>query len=66
MRARLVEIKIILIRDNPADKAILVRADEDAIGVWLPRSAIEFEPSKARNCITVTMPEALAQEKGLV
>lgn len=66
MKARLVDIEVVLIRDNPKDKAILVKADEDAKGVWLPRSAIEFEPSKTRNCVMVTMPEALAQEKGLV
>jgi hypothetical protein len=38
--------------------------DKDA--VWLPRSQIEIEPASKAGYITVTMPEWLAKEKGLI
>ena len=38
--------------------------DKDA--VWLPRSQIEIEPASKAGYVTVTMPEWLAQEKGLI
>lgn len=37
---------------------------EDA--VWLPKSMIEIEHDAHRNFITVTMPERLALDKGLI
>ena len=39
--------------------------DEPAAGVWLPKSQIESEPI-GKNLFTVTLPEWLAIEKGLV
>jgi hypothetical protein len=34
--------------------------------VWLPRSQIEIEPMKKAGIVEVTLPEWLAQEKGLI
>jgi hypothetical protein len=38
--------------------------DKDA--VWLPKSQIEIEPGNKPGHTTVTMPEWLAKEKGLI
>lgn len=40
-RSSLVDLKVIVVRDHPNDKAVLVKIDEDAEPVWLPRSMIE-------------------------
>lgn len=51
--------------------AILVSDDGDREqAVWLPKSKIEFEPkpgrAKGSSVVEVTLPEWLAQEKGLI
>lgn len=66
MRSNLIDIEVIIVRDEPADKAIKVRVDEDASAVWLPRSMIEIAPSNKAGRATVTMEEGFATEKGLV
>lgn len=68
-RNDMIDIGVIIIRDEDTDHAILVSetGDEDD-AVWLPRSQIEY----ARNTvcmggeITITMPGWLAKEKGLI
>lgn len=65
MQSNLVDIDVIIVRDDPSDKAILVRVDEDASGVWLPRSMIEIAPGKKAGRATVTMTEDFATQKGL-
>lgn len=47
------------------DKAVLVKDAEDAAPVWLPLSQVEVdgEPGAVGE---VTLPEWLAQEKGLI
>jgi hypothetical protein len=48
------------------DKAILVSDDGDRDNaIWLPLSQIEVEEHQS-GIITVTMPEWLAQDKGLI
>lgn len=48
------------------DKAIKVSDDGDKLkAVWLPKSQIEFDKVTAQ-IYTVTMPEWLAMEKGLI
>lgn len=52
---------------HQTDKAVLFSetADrEDA--VWLPKSQIEMEYDGHRNFYTVTLPEQLALDKGLI
>jgi hypothetical protein len=34
--------------------------------VWLPKSAIEFEPTGAIDHVELTLPVSMAQEKGLI
>ena len=66
MTRSLIDLELIVVRDNEADRAILVQ-NEDGEKVWLPRSAIEIEYTDQRKRhATITMPEQLAIEKGLV
>ena len=49
------------------DKAILVsETGERDDAVWLPKSQIEIENDSHKNFITVTLPEWLATDKGLI
>ena len=69
-----------LVQHHETDRAVLVSADGDeARAVWLPKSRVEIERKqefvigKAKGgqkirlpSVTVTVPEALAVEKGLL
>lgn len=48
------------------EKAILVRCDEDADGVWLPKSQISYDGERGDTGIEIKIPELLAEEKGFV
>ena len=51
---------------HEAPKAILCSKDGDrSKGVWLAKSLVEYE-MKCNNIITVTMPQWLAFDKGLI
>ena len=56
-------VDIIVEVKHETDKAILV--DDGAKKVWLPKSQIEFE-SNGDGTSTVTLPEWLARDKGLI
>lgn len=44
--------------------AILVRCDEDADGVWLPKSQIKYSGERGDTGVEIEIPELLADEKG--
>lgn len=48
------------------EKAVLVHTGIKEQAAWLPLSQIEIEPSGIGGIETVTLPEWLAVEKGLV
>ena len=48
------------------DKAVLVHTGIKEQAVWLPLSQIEITPTGFGGIETVTLPEWLAQEKGLI
>jgi len=48
------------------EKAVLVHTGNKDDAVWLPLSMIEIEPSGFAGIETVTLPERLALEKGLI
>lgn len=48
------------------EKAVLVHTGDKSKSVWLPLSQIEIEPSGIPGIETVTLPEWLALEKGLI
>lgn len=65
MKSDLVDIAVCM--HAMTDKAILVSEDNDKDkAVWLPRSQIEVENDGHANFITVTLPEWLAHDKGLI
>ena len=63
MKARLVDLEVSI--HHWTDKAVLVSTDgvRDK-AVWLPRSQIDIETWQGRT--TITLPEQLATDKGLV
>jgi hypothetical protein len=65
MKSDLVDIEAC--RHAETSRAILVSDDgERKHAVWLPKQHCEIAPGKASNRVTVTMPEWLAVDKGLV
>ena len=46
------------------DDAILVRCDEDADGVWLPKSQINYDGERGDESVEIEIPDWLADEKG--
>lgn len=63
MKSDLVDIEVTV--HHETEKAVLVSDDGDRKrAVWLPKSAIEIAGDGLR--VTVTLPERLAIDKGLV
>lgn len=66
MPRELVDLELRVVRDNDNDGAILIQLDASSPKVWLPRSAVEIEYKRGSTTVaTVTLPESLAEEKGL-
>jgi len=51
---------------HETEKAVLVTVDVPENGVWLAKSQIEIEPCATGGLFTVTLPEWLALDKGLI
>jgi hypothetical protein len=65
MRSDLIDVA--MCRHAETDKAILAsETGEKKDAVWLAKSQIEIENDGYKNFITVTMPQWLAKEKGLI
>lgn len=62
-RSDLVDLAVVLKRET--DKAWCVDAGGSA-DVWLPKSQCELERGGAGRADTLTLPEWLAKEKGLI
>lgn len=62
-RSDLVDISIVLVHQT--EKAVLVDAGLDE-PVWLPRSIIEIEQDSNGKTWTITLPEYIAKQKGLI
>jgi hypothetical protein len=62
MAAKIVDVEDLDIK-NRTDKAILV--DDGKVSVWLPLSQVEVEEYRD-GTYTVTLPEWLAKDKGLI
>jgi len=48
------------------EKAVLVHTGNKEEAAWLPLSQIEIEPSGVAGIETITLPEWLALDKGLI
>lgn len=60
-------VDIAMLRHAETDKAILVsETGERETAVWLPKSQIEIASDGHKNFVTITMPEQLAMDKGLI
>lgn len=73
VRSNLCDLDLILHNDNPNKQAIAVSLRGDtpfAQWVWLPRSIIEYEKTgigvNKSALVRVTLPEPLANQKGLI
>ncbi len=64
MRSNLIDLTVDKLHET--EKAVLVTTDVPENGVWLPKSRVEIEPSATAGLYTLTLPEPLAIEKGLI
>lgn len=65
MRSNIIDVDVQLLRET--EKAVQVSAlGISAEAVWLPRSQIEISRAATATLYVVTLPEWLAQEKGLI
>ncbi len=64
MRSNIIDIDVEVAART--ERAVLVHTGNKEEAVWLPLSQIEIAPSGFDGIETVTLPEWLAEEKGLV
>jgi hypothetical protein len=64
MRSNLLDISVSVLIET--EKAWLVTDGLPDDGVWIPKSQAEIEPSATGGIFTLTLPEWLAKEKGLI
>ena len=64
MRSNIIDIDVEV--SARTEKAVLVHDGDPSVAVWLPLSQIEIRPTGIGGIETVTLPEWLAIEKGLV
>ena len=63
MKSNITDIDVLIVHQT--ERAVLVKADEDADGVWLPLSQVEIDGEPGGYGV-VTLPVWLAEEKELV
>ena len=64
MRSNIIDIDVEV--SHRTEKAVLVHTGVKEQAVWLSLSQIEIEPSGFAGIETVSLPESLALEKGLI
>jgi len=64
MKSNLIDIDVELV--HRTEKAVLVHTGDKEAAVWIPLSQCEIEPSGIGGIETLTLPEPLALEKGLI
>ena len=64
MMSDLVDLDVQVLHET--EMAALVTLDVPDNGVWLPKSKIEISETGIGGIMTVTLPEWLALEKGLI
>jgi hypothetical protein len=64
MKSNIIDIDVEV--SHRTDKAVLVHTGNKDKSVWLPLSQIEIEASGVAGIETITLPENLALEKGLI
>lgn len=65
MKPNIIDLQAILLHET--DAAVKISIEEHSEGVWLPKSRIEIDGDMTPyGVVTVSLPEPLAQEKGLI
>lgn len=64
MKSNIIDIDVEVV--HRTEKAVLVHTGVKEDAAWLPLSRIEIEPSGFAGIYTVSLPEPLASEKGLI
>ena len=64
MKSDLVDLDVQVLHET--EKAALVTLDVPENGVWLPKSKIEISETGTSGIMTLTLPEWLALERGLI
>lgn len=64
MKSDVIDIDVEVV--HRTENAVLVHTGNKEQAVWLPLSMIEIEPSGFGGIDTITLPERLALEKGLI
>ncbi len=64
MKSNLVDLDVQVLHET--EKAAMITLDIPENGVWLPKSQIELNETGVAGIMTVTLPEWLAQDKGLI
>lgn len=64
MKSDLVDISVQKLHET--EKAYLVTDSVPEKGVWIAKSLCELDPSEVAGIETLTLPEWLAMEKGLI
>ena len=64
MKSNLIDIDVEVV--HRTEKAVLVHTGNKELAVWVPLSQCEIEPSGFGGIETITLPEPLALEKGLI
>ena len=64
MKSDIIDIDVAV--EAKTDKAVLVHDGDKSKAVWLPLSQIEISETGIGGIMTVTLPEWLALEKGLI
>lgn len=70
MQSNLIDLEVCVHHETkpgvPDEGALLVSDDGDSEnGVWVPKSLLEYEQTKGQY-YTITLPEHIAQDKGLI
>lgn len=64
MKSNLIDIDVEVV--HRTEKAVLVHTGDKNKAVWIPLSQCELEPNGFGGIETLTLPEPLAFEKGLI
>lgn len=66
MKSDLIDVNVIFV--SSTEKAYCIKETEDGDKIWLPKSQCEIDGDEVmfKNIITLTAPEWLLKEKGLI
>lgn len=59
-----IDLALLIIRET--DKGVCVAEEEFGKTRWLPKSLVDIERAARGNAATISLPEWLAREKGLI